>query len=217
MLWLARMALDLTTIAPRPPNQLDDCALLALTLNQTFVSAATLLARFGGLHGLMRTPFAELARARVTPRSALQLHAAVELGRRSLVEPLKRGHPLTTPSAVVDAMTARLAALEQEQLLVVGFDSQQRVVVDFVAAMGSGSGVGCVPADVLRTLVLHAAQAFAIIHNHPSGVPRPSDLDRDLTRRLRDAGRLVGVELVDHIIVGREGAFSFAGERTWRS
>lgn len=210
------MSLDLSTVAPRPPAQLDDCALLSLTLNHSLASAATLLARFGGVHGLARTSFAELAQARMTPRRALQLHAALELGRRSLTEPLCRGRSLTCAADVVDAMRARLAALDQEQLLVVGVDTKKRIVIELVAAIGTGHDVECVPADVLRPLILHAADMFIVAHNHPSGVPTPSGADRELTRRLKDAGTLIGLELLDHIIVGREGTWSFAQEKRRR-
>ena len=207
------MPLDLTTIDARPPAQLDDSALLALVLNHSQSSAATLLARFGGLHGLARTPFDELAAARVPPRRALQLHAALELGRRSLAEPLRLGRALTSAADVVDAMRARLAALDQEYLVVLGFDSRQRVVVDVVVAIGGGSEVACVPADALRPLILAGAQRFIVVLNHPSGAVEASDLDHDLTRRLASAGDLVGLCLIDHIIVGRDGAYSCAARK----
>lgn len=209
------MPADLTTIEPRPPSQLDDAALLALVLDHTVASAATLLARFGGIHGLARTPFVELARARMPTRRVLQLHAALELGRRSLVEPLRRGHPLLHPEQVAEVMRARLAALAQEELLVLGFDSQRRLVLDFVAAIGSATHVSVVPADVLRPLLLFGATSFIIVHNHPSGVVTPSACDRELTRRMREAGGVLGLGLDDHVIVGREGSYSFAAREGW--
>ncbi len=212
MLLLARMPLDLNSVSARPPSQLDDPALLAMTLNRSLPDAAKLLVRFGGLHGLARTSFAELAAARVPLRRALQLHAALELGRRSLAIPLPRGALVNNPQAVVEAMRAKLAALEQEQLLVIGVDSQLRVVVEVVAAIGTIDGVACLPSDVLRPLILAGAHAFIVAHNHPSGVARPSDHDRELTRRLQAVGAMVGIELKDHVVVGHEACFSFAAQ-----
>ncbi|HEY2743842.1 MAG TPA: JAB domain-containing protein, partial [Polyangia bacterium] len=173
-------------------------------------AAALLLARFGSVHGLARAAPEELARARVPLRRAAQLHAALELGRRTITEPLRRGTPLTDAHQAERIMQARLAARDQEELHVIGLDVRHRVVVEFVAAVGGIAEVRIDPRDVFRPLLRHNAFAAIVVHNHPSGAPSPSDCDDELTRRLAAAGQVVGVAILDHIIVGVEGAFSFA-------
>ena len=204
------MSLDLTTLTPRPPERLDDIELLALALDRSVPSAAALLSRFGGVHGLARASLAELAQARVAPRRAHQLHAALELGRRSLSAPLARGLALTDAAQAERFMWSRLAAREQEELHVIGVDVRQRIVVEFVAAIGGVAEVQVDPRAVFRPLLRENAHAAMVVHNHPSGAVTPSESDRLLTKQLVAAGEVVGIKLIDHIIVARDGAYSFA-------
>lgn len=204
------MSLDLSTIAPSPPAQLGDIELLALALDRSVTTAATLMSRFGGVHGLARASIAELAQARVPSRRAQQLHAALELGRRTLAEPLKRGVALTDASQAEQLMWSRLANRDQEELHVIGLDVRHRIVVEFVAAIGTVSEVPIDPRDVYRPLLHDNAAAAIVVHNHPSGAPSPSESDASLTRQLVAAGEVVGVKLLDHIIVARDGVYSFA-------
>ena len=204
------MSLDLSTIAPSPPAQLGDIELLALALDRSVTTAATLMSRFGGVHGLARASIAELADARVPSRRAHQLHAALELGRRTLAERLKRGVALTDASQAEQLMWSRLAHRDQEELHVIGLDVRHRIVVEFVAAIGTVSEVPIDPRDVYRPLLHDNAAAAIVVHNHPSGAPSPSESDASLTRQLVAAGEVVGVKLLDHIIVARDGVYSFA-------
>lgn len=204
------MSLDLTTIAPHPPAQLGDIELLALALDRTLPAAATLIGRFGGVYGLARASLDELAAARVPARRARRLHAALELGRRSIVESLQRGVALTDVGQAERYMRARLATRAQEELHVIGLDVRQRVLVEFIAAIGGLAEVPIDARDVFRPLLLENAHAAIVVHNHPSGAMSPSDADVMLTRRLATAGDVVGVKLIDHIIVARDGAYSFA-------
>jgi DNA repair protein RadC len=204
------MSLDPQSIAPRPPEQLGEIELLALALNRSSTSAAMLLSRLGGIHGLARAAPHELTALRVSVRRAAQLHAALELGRRTLSEPLRRGAPFTDAHHAERHMQARLAHREQEELHVIGLDARHRVIVEFVAAIGSIAEVHIDPRDVFRPLVRENAFAALVVHNHPSGAISPSDCDVELTRKLAAAGAVIGIKLLDHIIVAREGAFSFA-------
>ena len=204
------MSLDLTTIAPHPPEQLGDIELLSIALGRNSAAAATLLDRFGGLHGLSRAALPDLIDARVPLRRAIQLYAALELGRRTLSEPLHRGTALTDACHAEQWLHARLAHREQEELHVLGLDVRHRVLVEFVAAVGSVSEVHVDPRNVFRRLVRENASAAIVAHNHPSGAAEPSDSDVELTRKLAAAGAVVGITVLDHVIVARAGAFSFA-------
>lgn len=204
------MSLDLQTIAPRPPEQLGDIELLALALNRNTSAAALLLDRFGGIHGLSRAPLQDLIDARLPLSRAAALFAALELGRRTLAEPLVAGTALTDAHHAEQWLHARLAHLEQEELHVIGLDVRHRVLVEFVAAVGSVAEVHVDPRNVYRRLVRANASAAIVVHNHPSGEPAPSDSDVELTRTLAAAGDVLGIKLLDHIIVARGGGFSFA-------
>jgi len=204
------MSLDLLTIAPSPPAQLGDVELLALALDRSLPTAATLIHRFGGVHGLARASLAELARARVPPRRAHQLHAALELGRRTLIQPLARGVALTDARQAEEVMRSRLACRDQEELHVIGLDVRNRIIVEFIAAIGSVAEVQIDPRDVYRPLLVENANAAIVVHNHPSGAISPSESDVSLTRQLAAAGDVVGIKLYDHLIVARDGVYSFA-------
>lgn len=204
------MALDPSLIPLTPAAQLGDAELLALALDRSLMTAALLLSRFGGVAGVARAPLAELEGARVSRRRARQLHAALELGRRSLTPPLARAQSLANAELVARYMQPRLALREQEELHVLGLDVRQRLIIEFVAAVGNVAEVYVDPRDVFRPLVRENASAAVVVHNHPSGEAAPSDSDRALTRELAAAGSIIGVRLVDHVIVARAGSYSFA-------
>src|SRR5207302_1505115 len=113
-----------------------------------------------------------------------QLHAALELGRRTLTEPLQRGATLTDATAAEKLMWSRLAHREQEELHVIGLDVRQRIVLEFIAAIGSVAEVRIDPRDVFRPLLQENAHAAIVVHNHPSGSLEPSESDLSLTQQL---------------------------------
>lgn len=192
-------------------GQLADVELLTLALGHgTMIRAARLLSRFGDLQTLAQAPLPDLVAARMTPATARRLQAALELGRRTLDRPLRRGQRIGDPDAAADFVRGRMLGRRQEELHVLGVDVQQRLMVHFVAAIGCDAEVQIDLRDVFRPLLREAAYAAVVVHNHPSGDPKPSDCDKALTARLVAAGRLVGVRVVDHVIVAQGGSFSFA-------
>ncbi|MDB4967871.1 MAG: repair protein RadC [Myxococcales bacterium] len=204
------MSLELANLPLAPTAQLGDLELLALALNRSLTSAAALMTRLGGIHGISRAPLDELERARVPGRRARQLWAALELGRRTLLQPIRYGETVDTAARAAEVMRTRLAHREQEELHVIGLDIRTRIVTIFVAAVGNLAEVYVDPRDVFRPLVRENAHRAIVVHNHPSGHPKPSEADRKLTRQLAAAGEIVGIELVDHIIVAHGGIHSFA-------
>jgi DNA repair protein RadC len=205
------MSDPLTIIPATVPDQCNDIELLALTLGHLSPRrAARLLSRFGGVHGLAQASFDELERERVPQRRARQLQAALELGRRTIDRPLRRGVAMANGSAVVDFLNGKLSGREQEELHVIGVDIRLQVITHFVAAVGSASEVQVDARDVYRPLVRHNVHGCIIAHNHPSGDPAPSDEDKKLTRRLAAAGELIGVKLLDHVIIAVGGSYSFS-------
>jgi DNA repair protein RadC len=188
---------------------LGDGELLAILLACDDADAAALLRRLGGLVGLARAGVRQIA-AFTDDALACRVEAAFELGRRAVDVPVDAEAPVRSPGDVAARLGGRLAALEREELHVLGLDAHNRVVTHFVAAAGEANQVFANPRDVFRPLVRDGALAAVVAHNHPSGSPEPSSEDADLTRRLAEAGRIVGVTLLDHVVLARGGRYSFA-------
>lgn len=121
------------------------------------------------------------------------------------------GARLTDPGTVV-RLFADLQNASKEKVIAVSLDKRFKILCYEVVAIGSVDTVALRPAEVFRAAVVFNATGVIVLHNHPSGEPEPSAEDRAFTQRLRDAGQTLGIALVDHIIVGMEGYFSFANE-----
>jgi len=171
-------------------------------------AAEALLARHGSLPELARASTQELAR-QVGPARAARLAAALELGRRSL-GPRDRSLRLSTPAQVYEYARPRLAHLTREVFHVLLLDTRHRLVADRRVAEGGLASCAISPRDVFEAPIREAAPALIFLHNHPSGDPTPSRDDVELTRRLGDAARLLGISLLDHVVVADEGYASLA-------
>lgn len=115
-------------------------------------------------------------------------------------------------AADVAKLLAHIATAEQEHGYVLGLDSQHRVVIKHLAALGTVDHVHVSPRDVFRELIRANCVAMIVAHNHPSGSTTPSDTDDALTRQLTDGAKLLGIDLLDHVIVASGGHYSYAEE-----
>jgi len=162
-----------------------------------------LLAAHGGLHGLARATCDDLARAAGIGRAkAAQLVAALELGRRTLTRRPQARVRLGTPRDAAAFLMPSFGSRPAEQFGIVLLDTKHRVLRTTVLTVGSLNASVVEPRDVFREAALGGAAAIVAFHNHPSGDPSPSPDDVELTRRLAAAGTLMGIDLVDHIILG---------------
>lgn len=139
-----------------------------------------------------------------------QIKAAIELGRRLKETEIKASRPRIESSAdVVEILMPRLRDLKKEVFKVIFLDAQSRIIDIVEAAEGTVNRV----TPLLREIFHQALQSFApfliCVHNHPSGDPAPSAEDRKFTRRLVQAGQILSVEALDHIIIGNNEYFSF--------
>jgi DNA repair protein RadC len=175
--------------------------------------ARDVLEQAGGLRPLaVHTPF-ELASIRgLGDARAARLLAAFELGRRLVAEPLARGALLRGGADVFRHYHAALRDLRVEQLRAGLLDGKHRVIREELISQGTLTSSPVHPREVFAPAVRHSAAAVVLVHNHPSGDPQPSADDLDITRRLADAGRLLGVRVVDHVIVG-DGSFVSLADR----
>jgi DNA repair protein RadC len=166
------------------------------------VANSVLTAR-GGVHGLVRSTWAELAdTAGIGPARAAQLLAALELGRRTLAVAPGARVRLTHPRDAAAYLMPTFGARAVEQFGVVLLDTKHRVLRTAVIAVGGLNHTSVEPRDVFREAARGGAAAVLVFHNHPSGDPTPSPEDISLTRRLAAAGELMGIDLVDHLVLG---------------
>ncbi len=193
-------------------SALSDAELIALVLGRghALPRAVGLLQRFGGLLGLDGACAQELRGHGVGDAGATAISAAFELGRRAAQIRLPYASPLRTPNDVSAYVRARIGAAEREEFLVLGLDARQRVRLVRQVAVGSLAQVDVHPREVFRPLVRSGMHSVILVHNHPSGDVEPSDADLELTRRLAEVGRIVGIPVLDHLIVTRTDSISLA-------
>jgi DNA repair protein RadC len=188
---------------------LGDNELVALVLGNGFRGAGALrvanelLRARGGVHGLVRSTVDDLARtAGVGSAKAAQLLAALELGRRTLAYAPSARVQLLSPRDAASYLMPTFGSRPVEQFGIVLLDTKHRVLRTTIVASGTLNSTVVEPRDVFREALLAGAAAVVAFHNHPSGDPSPSTEDVTLTRRLRAAGTLMGIDVVDHVVLG---------------
>lgn len=198
-------------------HALSDAELLALFLRTgrrgaTAVDVARdLLARFGGLRPLLDSEQGALCGAPgVGPAKAVQILAALELGRRYLESTLQREAVLSSPEQTRLFLKARLRPHAHEVFACLFLDNRHRVIRFEELFGGTIDGASVYPREVVKRALHHNAAAVIFAHNHPSGVAEPSPADRAITQRLREALGLVDVRVLDHLVVGDGEVVSFA-------
>jgi len=199
-------------------SYLSNAELLAILLrtgvqSESVLELATrLLAKFGGIEGLMRVSFEELCREHgVGEAKACQIKAALELGRRMLSISSEDRPKITSPQDAVN-LVPEMGFLEQEELKVICLDSKNRVKGIYTVYKGNVGSSIIRSSEVFREAVKQNSPSIIILHNHPSGDPTPSEDDIEITKELLKAGRILNINLLDHIIVGR-GKFVSLRER----
>jgi len=198
------------------PQFLSDAELVALLLGTGTARepvgqlAQRIVDEHRGVSGLSRLGLGELAAIPgLGHGKACRLVGAFELGRRAVERPLHRGARIGSSKDLDAALRPRLGALDVEQFLVIPLDARNRALGEIRVGLGSITYCPVSPADVFRAALREAAAGIVVAHNHPSGDPSPSPEDVDLTIRLVRAGEVVGVRVLDHVIIARDGFFSF--------
>lgn len=175
--------------------------------------ASQLLSEVGGMHGLARSP-RDLSRrwTGVGPAQAARILAAVELGRRSFLREAKRPQ-LGTPQQVAAFLAPEYGGRAVEHFGIVLLDTRYRVLQTALLTVGVLDTAPIHPREVFREAVAGGAASVVLFHNHPSGDPSPSADDVDLTVRMVEAGDVMGVAVLDHLILANNRYFSFKESR----
>jgi len=199
------------------PASLTDAELLAILLRTGVIGrpvldlAREILARFGGVAGLLAASTAEMRAVRgVGAAKAAELKAVVELTRRALKEEITRDDALNSPQAVRDYLRLTLSALPYEVFVVLFLDSQNRLLAADELFRGTLAQTSVYPREVVKAALARNAAAVIFAHNHPSGVAEPSRADELLTQSLKQALSLVDIRTLDHFIVAGQRVISLA-------
>ena len=201
----------------RGAQALTDAELLAIFLRTGVAGksavdlARQLLGEFGSLRALLEADLTAFsAHLGLGPAKFSQLQAVLEMGRRHLAEGLKRDSALESPQQVRDYLKARLRHEPHEIFGCLFLDTRHRVLAFEALFHGTIDGASVYPRQVVKRALAHNAAAVILTHNHPSGIAEPSQADRLLTTRLKDALALIDVRVLDHFIVGDGEPLSMA-------
>jgi len=202
------------------PEVLSDGELIAIVLGSGLPGenvvdmARALVESLGGLSGLARADVTALQRTRgLGPAKAAQLAAAVELGRRvQQLDPDSRPL-LTSPEAVNALLGPRLIGQSKEWLYALALDTRGRLIGAIAPVLGgSVNAVNVRPDEVFREAIVLDAVSVVLAHNHPSGDPRPSPQDINITKTLIAAGELLDLTVLDHVVIGSNSFVSLQRE-----
>ena len=196
---------------------LSDAQLLAILLRtgsdqaNAVQLALDLLGRFHGLQNFGNLTIKELCSIRgIGPAKAAQLKAALELGRRSIAPAASEKTKINSSQDIFRHFSPPFRHLKKEIFKIILLDQKNRIIRDVLVSEGSLTLTVVHPREVFNPAVRDSAASVIFLHNHPSGDPAPSPEDKELTRRLVAAGDLMGIQVLDHVIIGDHQYFSFS-------
>jgi len=189
------------------PVALSTVELLACLLQtpNALEHAGELVARFNGLQGMQKATDAELLEVNgIGPAAVARIRAALEFGVRVTLESQNDAVCIRAPQDVAVVLMAEMASLEKEHFVVLYLDTRNRLLGKETAYIGSLNASHIRVGEVFRDAVRRNCAAIIVAHNHPSGDPTPSPEDVQLTVQLREAGDMLDIELLDHLVIGRQ-------------
>jgi DNA repair protein RadC len=196
-------------LAKEGPAGLSTAELLAIVLRTGFQAgtaidlAAQLLSRFNGLKGLLEASVEELSTTKgIGPAKAAQIKAALEVGRRVAATAATDKPVIKCPGDVSGLMMEKMRHYDREHFVVLHLNTKNQVVAEDTVSIGSLNASLVHPRELFKNAIKKSAAALILVHNHPSGDPSPSREDIDVTRRLTEAGQLLGIEILDHVVIG---------------
>ncbi|HEX2770601.1 MAG TPA: DNA repair protein RadC [Geobacteraceae bacterium] len=205
----------------RGPETLTDAELLALILRTGDASSKRsaldigreLLQEFGDLRALAAASLTDICRNKGTgPAKAACLKAALELANRVKSRRLESSERYTSPQQIFEHYHFTYRDRRKEYFLALLLDGKNRIIREVQVSEGSLNQSIVHPREVFSPAVRESAAAIILVHNHPTGDPTPSREDIDITRRLKEAGELMGVRVLDHIIIGDGTFLSFVAQ-----
>ena len=201
----------------RGAKALTDAELLAIFLRigvqgkSAVDLARDLLAEFGSLKALLDADESRFCESHgLGPAKFAQLQAVLEMARRHFAEILQRGSALTSPEITRAYLSAQLRGYSYEVFACLFLDNQHRVIALEELFRGTIDGASVYPREVAKRALFHHSAAVIFAHNHPSGINEPSQADRHITDKLRQALGVFDIRVLDHFIIGDGDPYSFA-------
>ncbi|WP_028561858.1 RadC family protein [Paenibacillus pinihumi] len=165
--------------------------------------AARILRECGSLHNLVDMSLEELTQIKgIGTAKALQLKAGIELGRRLSRSTQEERLTIRSPKDAADYMMEQLRYLKKEHFVCLFLDTKNQVIAEETLSVGTLNASLVHPREVFRAAIKCSSASIICVHNHPSGNPAPSPEDIQMTKRLVEAGELVGIDVLDHIVIG---------------
>ena len=199
------------------PEALSSQELLALVIGRgipkksVMIIAQELLARFRNVKAISQATLEELSQIKgIGLAKAAQIKACFELGKREDLEPPDLvPFDIKNPEAVVKAIRVSLQDKAKEHFKLILLNSRNRVIAISTISIGTLTTSLVHPREVFKEAIMHSAASVVLAHNHPSGDPDPSEDDLKITKKLVESGKILGIEVIDHIIIGKIDHYSF--------
>ncbi|HVY54499.1 MAG TPA: DNA repair protein RadC [Thermodesulfobacteriota bacterium] len=172
--------------------------------------AKKLISEFGGLPGVLDADQKKLEElSGVGSMSSTLIHLVKEMYSTYLAEKMKKGDLLSSPESVLKFVRVSLSGMMNEAFMVIYVNVKNEVIDHSLLHEGTVDNVAVYPRRIIESALSRNSAGIILVHNHPSGNPRPSPEDRALTNEIVDAAKTLDIRVLDHIIVGKDGYFSF--------
>jgi DNA repair protein RadC len=175
--------------------------------------AQELLAKFGNIKAIGQATIEELSQIKgIGLAKAAQIKACFELGKREELEPEPKDFNIKNPESVVKAIRSSIKDKAKEHFKLILLNPRNKIIGISTISIGTLNASLVHPREVFKDAIVHSAASVVLAHNHPSGDPEPSGDDLKITKKLVDSGKILGIEVLDHIIIGKERFKSFKEE-----
>jgi DNA repair protein RadC len=198
------------------PDALSSQELLALVIGRgipkksVMTIAQELMARFGNVKAISQATLEELSQIKgIGPAKAAQIKACFELAKRENLEADEESFDIKNPEAVFKLMSSSIKDKAKEHFKLILLNSRNKKIGISTISIGTLTTSLVHPREVFKDAIMHSAASVILAHNHPSGDPEPSEDDLKITRKLVESGKILGVEVIDHIIIGKTNFYSF--------
>ena len=202
--------------ASKGADALSDAELLAIILQkgnkeENVIDMSNRLLSKYGIDKLSDLSLTELQQIKgIGPAKAMQVKALFEFNKRHNISKTN-GKPITCAKDVFDYASPKLSGLDKEHFMVILLDSKNKVIKDEIVSVGTLNSSIIHPREIFKTAIKESANAIILVHNHPSGDPTPSDEDNYVTKKIMEAGDVLNIKVLDHVVVG-DGYWSWKDE-----
>ncbi len=177
-------------------------------------TAQKIVTTFGTLDALQEASLEDIQEIKgLGPAKACQLKACLELSKRFnkpiQIDKSKKYQKLTSAKEVYEALRKKIGGLKKENFVVVSVDTRNKIIAVDIVFVGTLNSSLIHPREIFEAAIRRHAAMVVVAHNHPSGDPEPSDEDIKITKLLIEAGKMMGIEMIDHLIMGKEKYFTF--------